>query len=271
MVSRASAVQTLDVKCSNGMPAFVAYPTSNGPCPVYVLLHERYGLVEHTKDLALRCARDGFFVVAPNLFFRHADQAQLSAGNSRYDLSDDESIVSLRAVLEELKNCPEADAERVAVGGYCQTGRFPLVFAAHVPIQAAIVWYGAASKREWGVNERQPQPLEKVIAQLPCPVFGAFGSDDHIISVSDIQRFRGALEATNKSYDLNIYRGAPHGWLNDTMPGRYRREQAEAAWSDQQRFLQAVLDRKAGQDSVSWKFTSAIASDYNFEKNVRLE
>jgi dienelactone hydrolase len=42
-----------------------------------------------------------------------------------------------------------ADLSKIAVTGYCQTRRHPLVFAAEVPIGAAVAWYGAASKREW--------------------------------------------------------------------------------------------------------------------------
>ncbi len=80
-----------------------------------------------------------------------------------------------------------------------------------------------------------------MIAAVNCPVFGAFGEADHIISLDDVLRFRNCLEANKKSYDIHIYRGAPHGWLNDTMPGRYRKTEAEAGWAAQQRFLAEVF------------------------------
>jgi carboxymethylenebutenolidase len=140
-----------------------------------------------------------------------------------------------------------------------------------VPIAAAIVWYGAASKREWGVNETQPVALDDIIAKVPCPVFGAFGSDDHIISVEDVRRFRDSLERHKKSYDIHLYDGAPHGWLNDTMPGRYRKAQAEAGWQDQQHFLKQVLGGGYPADRVRWRFDCATGRDYDFSKNVRLE
>ena len=47
------------IDCPGGMPAFLARPESKGPFPVVILMHERYGLVQHAKDLAERCARDG--------------------------------------------------------------------------------------------------------------------------------------------------------------------------------------------------------------------
>src|SRR5918998_2530645 len=92
-------VETKEIVCPGGMPAYVARPAGPGRAPVIVLMHERYGLVAHTRDLARRCASDGFLVMAPNFFFRHPDQAALNAGNSRYDLTDVEAIDLLKAAI----------------------------------------------------------------------------------------------------------------------------------------------------------------------------
>lgn len=54
-------------------PAFLAQPAAPGSYPVMVLLHERYGLVDHTRDGAIRFAADGHVAIAPNLFFREPD------------------------------------------------------------------------------------------------------------------------------------------------------------------------------------------------------
>jgi carboxymethylenebutenolidase len=236
-----------------------------------ILIHERYGLVQHTRDQAARCARDGFAVLAPNFFFRHPDQKTLNAGDVRYDMTDPVSVMLLSAAVAALQDRAFADMSKIAVAGYCQTGRHPLLFAAEVNIQAAVVWYGAAAKREWEVNAMQPRALDEVIASVPCPVFGAFGSDDHIISIGDVTRFRDSLEKHKKSYDIHLYAGAPHGWLNDTMPGRYRKAQAEAAWSAQQRFLRSVFAGEWPKDRVQWTFACEFGRDYDFSKNRRQE
>jgi carboxymethylenebutenolidase len=144
-LDRDERVTTQDITCDNGMPAFLAYPSGGGSFPTVILMHERYGLVQHTRDQAIRCARDGFAVLSLNFFFRHPDQAALNAGNSRYDLTDPESVELIKASLTTLKNHPAADLDKVVVAGYCQTGRHPLIFAAEVPISAAVVWYGAAA------------------------------------------------------------------------------------------------------------------------------
>src|SRR2546423_3154710 len=199
-----SGVATQDIVCENGMPAFLAHPTGSGSFPTVILMHERYGLVKHTRDQAMRCARDGYAVLAPNFFFRHPDQAALNAGTSSYEFTDPEAVELIKAGLTALTKHKVADLNKVVVAGYCQTGRHPLVFAAEVPISAAVVWYGGAMKRDWEVNKVRPKPYEAIIATLSCPVFAAFGEADHIISIADVQRLRNTLEAHNKSYEVHI-------------------------------------------------------------------
>jgi carboxymethylenebutenolidase len=253
------------------MPAFVARPSEAGRYPVIVLMHERYGLVEHTEHLAERCASDGFVVVAGNFFFEHPDQAGLADGSARCDLSDPDAVRLIQSAFDAMKDDPQADLQRTAVAGYCQTGRHPLVYAAQHSPTAVVLWYGGAGRKEWPVSEIHPEPFEDVVAKVRCPVFAAYGDKDHIIAVENVRKLRGIFEDNLTSYDINIYQGAPHGWLNSTMPGRYRKMQADAAWSDQQRFLAANLSPERKTDTVSWSFNAVVSADYDFSKNVRLE
>ena len=103
-------------------------------------------------------------------------------------------------------------------------------------------------------------------------MFGAFGEADHIISVEDVRRFRTSLEEHKKSYDIHLYAGAPHGWLNNTMPGRYRASEADQAWGMLLAFLGDVFGGEwPGEAQVRWEFESATSVDYDFSKNLRLE
>ena len=86
-----------------------------------------------------------------------------------------------------------------------------------------------------------------------------------------MRRFRDALEAHKKTYDIRVYKDAPHGWLNDTMPGRYRKTQAEAGWAAQQRFLADVFSPGYDASTIRWRFECEMSPSYDFSKNVRLE
>ena len=103
VAARHADISTQDIICDNGMPAFLAHPTGGGPFPTVILMHERYGLVKHTRDQAMRSARDGFAVLAPNFFFHHPDQPMLNAGDSRYDMTDPESVELIKVALAAMR------------------------------------------------------------------------------------------------------------------------------------------------------------------------
>jgi carboxymethylenebutenolidase len=257
-----SAVRTSTITCEGGMPALVAAPEGKAKVPAVVVMHERYGFVRHTSDLAERFARDGLVAIAPDFYFRHPDQDALHRGDVSYHMTDPDAA---------LDTVPQADTTRIAVMGTCQTGRHPLVLAASRPIAAALVWYGSAQPREWAVSDKYPRVLEDIIAAVDCPVLGMFGETDHLISMDDVRRFRDCLERHGKSYRIHVFRDAPHGWLNDTMPGRYRAAQADAAWAAQRTFLQDVFAGRYGDSTHRQHYEADIAADYDFGRNVRFE
>ena len=59
----------------------------------------------------MRCARDGFAVLAPNFFFRHPDQRVLNAGDSRYDMTDPESVELMKAALAAMAEAEDGRPE----------------------------------------------------------------------------------------------------------------------------------------------------------------
>jgi carboxymethylenebutenolidase len=253
------------------MPALIAAPVGVAKAPVVVLLHERYGRVQHTDDLAMRHARDGFVCIAADYFFKHPNKDALNRGASSYEMSDPEALQYMEAALTEVERIPQADMSRIACMGTCLTARHPLVLAAHRPIQAALLWYGGAQDREWQVNVLYPVGLDEIIGQVTCPVLGMFGEKDHIISVQHIRALRSSLEKHGKSFRIEMLAGAPHGWLNDTMPGRYRRPQAERAWAIQREFLANAFDLGMERHTAEQITHLEIGHDYEFSKNTRLE
>jgi carboxymethylenebutenolidase len=263
-----ATVQTKTLMCGE-MPAFIALPDGDAKAPAVIVIHERYGFVKHTRDLAERFAADGFVAIAPDLYFRHPDPAALHRGDAGCDISDPDALGALDAVVAALAAEPSADLTRLAVMGVCQTARLPLVLAASRPIGAALVWYGAAQPREWQVNAKYPRALDEMIGAVDCPVLGMFGETDFLISLDDVRRLRDCLERHHKSYDIHLYGDAPHGWLNDTMPGRYRRAQAEAAWADQRAFLRTAFAPDRDRSRRLQSFAADAAADYDFSRNVR--
>jgi len=257
-----------DVQLANGGNAFLAEPDGPGRYPTLVLLHERYGLVQHTRDLAVRFAAEGHVAIAPNLFFRETEQDAIARGEANGTLTDDQVVEDVGVVIDYLRQVAIADLEKLAIMGVCATGRHPLVVAAHRPeVKACVTFYGAAYKREWVPEDT----VSDYIRRSKVPVLGVFGELDNLIAVEDVERFRNALEAAGRSYQIKLFPDAPHGYLNDTMPGRYRRPQAESAWDTLMGFLNRVHSGGYPPDRIQWSFEADHSRDYDFTKNRRME
>lgn len=258
---------------ANGTPALLVWPKAPGPHPCVLILHERYGLVPHTEDLARKLAAAGFVTVAPDLFYTHPDQEALHAGTIGMKPPDSEVLALLEDAYPLLKQAPGADPNRFGMIGVCQTGRYPLVWGAHHPLRAAVTLYGAAQASDWVVGERFPYGIEGLIERLAptTSTLGIFGEGDHVISIDDVLRLRNTFEKHNKSYSISIYPDVPHGWLNDTMPGRYRPEAAKATWDDVIAFFTETLATEGDPASITWSFRSKKSATYDFSKNERYE
>lgn len=269
---KSTGLSTSSVRYGDGIAAVRALPRAKGKRPAVILLHERYGIDRHTKDLTAKLAQAGFVGFAPDLFSRFAgDRKALLRGDVRVELKDDEALRDLGGAVDYLKKLDAVDGSRIAIIGVCQTGRQSLLLAAHNrEIAASVVLYGAVGGKEWLANELRPTPVEQLIERLSCPVLGIFGEADHIISVDDVLRFRGCLERARKNYHVRLYPAAPHGWLNDTMPGRYRKEAAQDAWKLMISFLRRSFGEGWNPGRIRWTFESDTATDYDFTKNVRL-
>lgn len=270
---KSTPIRSSMARLGSGMAAFTALPKAKSKRPAVIILHERYGLVQHTKDLAVKLGQAGFIGLAPDLFHRfEGDQKALTRGDVRVELRDDEVLKDLGEAIDYLKKRPAVDADQIGVIGICQTGRHPVLVGAHRnDVSAVVVYYGAAGAKEWGTNEYMQEPMERLIDNLTCPLLGIFGETDHIISIDDVRKFRDCIEQSKKGYQIRIYRDAPHGWLNDTMPGRYRKEQAKDAWNLMVSFLRNVFANRWDESRVLWTFESDFSTGYDFSKNVRLE
>ena len=253
---------------------FLSMPRGGAPAGAVVILHERYGLVQHTLDLAQRLARDGFVAFTPDLFSRwKGDRVALARGEVRVTLPDADVAEVIDAGLDFLKGQLRVVPARIALMGVCQSGRYPIVVASRRrDLAACVVFYGASQERDWAASELQPRPMAEMIHSLSTPALFVYGESDHTISLADVRRVRNALEEGHCSYRMKVVRNMPHGWLNHTMPGRYRPQQAEEAWVLLLGFLADVFSgRWPGAGEVRWEFESASAVDYDFSRNVRLE
>src|ERR1051325_7929107 len=148
------------IQYGDGISAVRALPKAKGQRPAVIILHERYGIDQHTKDLTVKLAQAGFVGLAPDLFHRFTgDRKAVLAGQQRGDLTDDGALDDWNGAVEYLKKLREADGSRIGIIGVCQTGRQPVLLAAkRSDIASAVVLYGAVGGREGPGPTAGPRP-----------------------------------------------------------------------------------------------------------------
>jgi carboxymethylenebutenolidase len=252
------------VQLASGMSCLVARPSTQERRPAVIWLHERYGMVQHTSDQTQRLADSGFVGFAPDLFHRFdGDRDALARSEDRCELQDETSVRDLEEAIAYLRSLPYVDGDHIGIVGVCQTGRQPLVYAAErVDQAAAVVFHGGVYPREWKADELRPRTIDSYLPHLSCPVMGMFGEADGMVPLAEIERFRQLLEKHKKSYHIRLFANTPHGWLNDTIPDRYRPEEARLAWELMVSFLNDVFAGKWDPSRVLWRFESDTSPDY---------
>lgn len=258
------------VKLPNGLEGYLFRPTTYESAACVIILHERFGLVEHNLDLAEKLAVDGYFTLAPDLFsLWEGDKEALKRGDVRATVSDADCTEQVDLWVNYLKeNVFSGNNAKIALMGMCQSGRYPVVVGSQrKDLSACIVFYGAARDKDWNAGDLQPRSMPEMIANLTAPLFFIYGEKDHTISLEDVLRMRNTVEKSDISYRMKVMPDAPHAFLNDTMPKRYRPEQAQQAWQLLLDFLQDVFNTGWPQDEVIWDFKSCVAKDYDFKKN----
>jgi carboxymethylenebutenolidase len=248
---------------ASGMNVWWSRPAGSGPKPLVVILHERYGPVQHNFDLLNRIAESGFVGAMPDLFHRYeGDRRPIEEGQARAELPDNTCLADINELIDHMLKQDFVDGERIGVVGFCQSGRAPLMMASRrSDLRGIGVFYGGIYPRDYDATEQGQETTLNFIPKLSCPVLGIFGENDELVPIENVWRFRSLLEQHNKSYHIRLFAGAPHGWLNDTVPERYRPQQATAAWRTLESFFNGVFGNEPSSERIYFRFESDIPPD----------
>lgn len=208
-----------------------------------VLIHEVWGLVGHTRDVADRFAREGYVVLAPDLLADQGITEESTAGLGEALTGPDaearnQAQPKFRALLAPLQN-PEfgaltteriqacfsflhedADvAGRVGIIGFCFGGTYSFSFAVDEPrLMACVPFYG------------QAHFSDEELARISAPVLAFYGEDDESL-VNALPALESSMTAAGVDFTARVYPGAGHAFFNDSNRFAYRPDAAADAWS----------------------------------------
>ena len=216
------------------IPAYRAMPAAGGPFPVVLVVQEIFGVHEHIKDLCRRLAKVGYLAIAPELYARQGDVSKITDFKEIISkvvskVPDAQVMSDLDATVAWAKKSGKGNTEKLAVTGFCWGGRIVWLYSAHSKeVKAGVAWYGRLVNT-MGPSELQPKYPIDLVDSLKAPVLGLYGADDMGIPVESVEKMREALKAANKTAEIVLYPGTPHGFNADYRPS-YRKEQADDGW-----------------------------------------
>ena len=79
------------------------------------------------------------------------------------------------------------------------------------------------------------------VGNISIPIFCAYGADDHLITLDQVEEIRKALETNDVEHELRIYQGAGHSFFNEVKPDWYRSDTSHEAWGHVQNFFNHAL------------------------------
>jgi carboxymethylenebutenolidase len=219
------------------------------PAPGVVMIHDVWGLSDHTRDLAGRLAQEGFAVLAVDFYRREAPVEIGNPGEWMRQLSDPRFLADVQAGVDFLAGDACSAGRRIGVTGFCMGGMYALMAAcACTGLSAAVPYYGLLSHEhgllhdENGLDpDRKPRSPLDYAPELRCPLLGFFGEQDEFVPVEDVRELERRLLATGREVEIVLYPDAGHAFMNDTRPDAYRERVAKDAWRRMVAFLKRHL------------------------------
>jgi carboxymethylenebutenolidase len=236
MSEREIRVQTPD----GYMTTFVVHPDGPGPFPVAMLFMDGVGYREQIKENARRFAAEGFYVVAPDLYYRIGDgvsfdfsrmeeqrERMLAAASS---VTPEGASSDVRAVLAAVGADPAAASGPKVSVGYCMGASFALRMAAAMPDEFA----AAAAIHPGALVSEKPDSPHLDVPKVRGELFFAFAEIDRTATPGNIDELRRELETNGVRGAVERWPGVTHGFAMADLPV-YNREAAE-------RHFQRTLD-----------------------------
>lgn len=183
------------------LKAYVATPRDVGPWPGVIVLHDIFGLTGVTRGHADWLAREGYLVVAPDLFSSggriHCIRALMADLVARKGAAFDD-VDAVREWLAGRQDC----TGNVGVIGFCATGGFAILLAAGHGFSAVAPNYGQV-----------PSDIDAILKGA-CPMVASFGGRDRTLKGA-AARLESGLARQQIEHDVKEYPDAGHSFLDD--------------------------------------------------------
>ncbi|WP_018350796.1 dienelactone hydrolase family protein [Longispora albida] len=208
--------KTLQIPTADGhADAFAAFPDHSGQHPGVLMYPDGFGLRPVLRDMARELAGHGYYVLVPNVFYRHGpapvlDVPEHIGGEARPALfaqlmpmieahTTERIVADADAFVNFLTAQPEVGAGPVAVTGYCIGGLLAMRTAAAHPGQVAAV-----------AGFHSPPVEADSLRRITAEVYLGHAASD--LTPEALSGLNQTLDAAELRYTSEIYPGTIHGF-----------------------------------------------------------
>jgi carboxymethylenebutenolidase len=217
----------IEVQTQDGViTTFVAHPDGTGPFPVAVLYQDGIGYREQIKENVRRFAADGYYCVAPDLFYRHGPKLSFDPMRMRSDddyraelfrvigsIDPEAVIADTDAVLAAVADDPAAAPGPKVCVGYCMGARLAL----HAAAARSGEFVAAACIHPGVLMTGEPDSPHHDLGRVRGELLVAFAEVDQSVTGEMVDEFRRELEARDVDGVVERWPGT-HGFAMADLP-----------------------------------------------------
>jgi carboxymethylenebutenolidase len=210
------------IPCVEGdIETFVCYPERDEPFPAIIFYMDAPGIREELRDMVRRLATVGYYVILPNLYYRHGRGTVLDISALTPDSPERKRMFTLMnsltaqmvmadtvALQAYLDLQPQARRGAIGCVGYCMSGPFAFTAAATFPERFA------AAASIYGVNlaTEEPNSPHLLTSYIKGEIYFACAETDHWAPLTMVEKLRAHLATTDVVHEVELYAGCEHGF-----------------------------------------------------------
>ena len=230
----------LEIKTADGTAKAFGYrPEGDAKVPGVLFFIDALLVRPSMHEMAARLASKGYFVLLPDVFYRSGTIAPFDPKTiwgdekERARLFGIMSAVSMEAAMKDTGSYLDAiDAQKDVRGGgrgimgYCMGGRWAFAAAGHHGDRIA----ACASIHGGNLVTEKPDSPHLTADKITAKLYFGIADEDGSCTPEHQGTLATTLAKAHKDYQMELYKGAKHGFAVSDMPP-YDRAASERHWA----------------------------------------
>ncbi len=220
----------IEVRTDDGqMLTFVVRPDGHGPFPVAIVFMDGVGYREQVKENARRFARDGYYCLAPDLYYRVGraisfDMSRMASGSESAErermmkaagsVTQANVLADTRAALDAIAGDPAAGTGPKVCVGYCLGARVAL----HIASALSDQFVAAAGIHPGALINDTPESPHHDVPGVRGELYFAFAEIDRSATAELVDQFGEELRRNGVRGEVERIPGVAHGFAMADLP-----------------------------------------------------